>query len=286
MGGLLWIVPQQILPQCLFWNMSWRSGTSVFITKRIIYGKLLLWLFKGSANHLTQLLSSHCQLSLSGCFGSYDRYGLDSRNSKRFWSRQYICRVWYHCTCPNHCLNGMIWKPVLKFMIQKLLFRFEQQSFADLQGMLYEHEYQLLWDVNVHWSSTLLMIDRFLLLREVCNLYKCVIMLMFAVSQAITQFLDKDLGDFAELHKYSINDDEWKLLKIYADILRVCIPISVLWADPHVSPGSTCFSAEAFIWENTYSCLCNPIFWSYDCCMEESSVKVPWNVWNYRGWHQ
>ena len=35
-------------------------------------------------------------------------------------------------------------------------------SFAELQAMIYKQEYQLLWDVDIRWSSTLLMIDQFL----------------------------------------------------------------------------------------------------------------------------
>ncbi|EKM60179.1 uncharacterized protein PHACADRAFT_189306 [Phanerochaete carnosa HHB-10118-sp] len=61
---------------------------------------------------------------------------------------------------------------------------------------------QLLKDVETRWSSTYLMIDRAILLRE-----------------AIEQFLYG--SEFAESRKYSMNNEEWKALEVFHEILQV-----------------------------------------------------------------
>ncbi|KAG2052959.1 hypothetical protein BDR06DRAFT_886918, partial [Suillus hirtellus] len=62
---------------------------------------------------------------------------------------------------------------------------------------------QLLHDINIHWSSTLLMIEHAILLCA-----------------AIDRFLDS--CDFPELKKYKLNDVEWQALNVFKDILSAC----------------------------------------------------------------
>ncbi|KAJ6571336.1 ribonuclease H-like domain-containing protein, partial [Mycena capillaripes] len=61
---------------------------------------------------------------------------------------------------------------------------------------------QLLRDVDTRWSSTLIMIDRAILLREA---------------------IDKFLSDpqFRDLHKYKLGDKEWEALEAFKRILAV-----------------------------------------------------------------
>ncbi|EKM48404.1 uncharacterized protein PHACADRAFT_52497, partial [Phanerochaete carnosa HHB-10118-sp] len=63
---------------------------------------------------------------------------------------------------------------------------------------------QLLKDIETRWSSTYLMIDWAILLRE-----------------AIEQFLYG--SEFAELRKYSMNNEEWKALEVFHEILQVSL---------------------------------------------------------------
>ncbi|KAJ7794550.1 hypothetical protein B0H13DRAFT_1675360, partial [Mycena leptocephala] len=67
---------------------------------------------------------------------------------------------------------------------------------------LQQKDLQLLWDVDTRWSSTLLMIDRAILLREA---------------------IDKFLSDpaFRDLHKYKLGAPEWKALEAFKRILAV-----------------------------------------------------------------
>ncbi|KAF8991673.1 hypothetical protein BDQ17DRAFT_1254661, partial [Cyathus striatus] len=61
---------------------------------------------------------------------------------------------------------------------------------------------QLLCNVETHWSSTLLMIERALLLQRAIDMF-------FALS------------DFKELAVYQLHDAEWKSLEIFQDILMI-----------------------------------------------------------------
>lgn len=75
--------------------------------------------------------------------------------------------------------------------------------FADLQLARYPQDppLELLRDVDTRWSSTLLMIQRLLELKD-------------SVVRMVT--------DNLELRKYALDDDEWNLLEQYAEILKVC----------------------------------------------------------------
>ena len=78
---------------------------------------------------------------------------------------------------------------------------------------------QLLRDVNTRWSSTLLMIERALILREV-GLY---LMIQLSHLKMYLQAIDKFLknNDFKELHKYRLKMAEWEVLATFKSILQV-----------------------------------------------------------------
>ncbi|KAJ6610156.1 ribonuclease H-like domain-containing protein, partial [Mycena sp. CBHHK59/15] len=77
-----------------------------------------------------------------------------------------------------------------------------RQYFSDILKALQQKDLQLLRDVDTRWSSTLLMIDRAVLLREA---------------------IDKFLSDpqFRDLHKYKLGDNDWDALKAFQRILAV-----------------------------------------------------------------
>ncbi|KAJ7871116.1 hypothetical protein B0H13DRAFT_1634514, partial [Mycena leptocephala] len=77
-----------------------------------------------------------------------------------------------------------------------------RQYFSEILKALQQKDLQLLRDVDTRWSSTLLMIDRAILLREA---------------------IDKFLSDpqFRELHKYKLGDEDWKALELFKRILAV-----------------------------------------------------------------
>lgn len=77
-----------------------------------------------------------------------------------------------------------------------------RQYFADVQRALEEKDLQLLRDVDIRWSSTLLMIERAILLRE-----------------AINRFMSH--REFEELRKYQLTNVEWGLLEVYRKVLAV-----------------------------------------------------------------
>ncbi|EPQ49932.1 hypothetical protein GLOTRDRAFT_67196, partial [Gloeophyllum trabeum ATCC 11539] len=77
-----------------------------------------------------------------------------------------------------------------------------RQYFAEVQKALQQRDLQLLRDVDTRWSSTLLMIERVLLLRE-----------------AIEKFLSH--SEFEELRRYQLQNSEWDLLEAYRQILAV-----------------------------------------------------------------
>ncbi|KAJ7204440.1 hypothetical protein GGX14DRAFT_323885, partial [Mycena pura] len=77
-----------------------------------------------------------------------------------------------------------------------------RQYFSEVLNALEMKDLQLLRDVDVRWSSTLLMVDRAILLRA-----------------AIDKFLSTP--DFSELEKYKLNSAEWAALDVFRDILSV-----------------------------------------------------------------
>ncbi|KAJ6560605.1 ribonuclease H-like domain-containing protein, partial [Mycena vulgaris] len=77
-----------------------------------------------------------------------------------------------------------------------------RQYFSEVLKALQQKDLQLLRDVDTRWSSTLLMIDRAILLREA---------------------IDKFLSDpqFRDLHKYKLGNEEWEALEAFKRILSV-----------------------------------------------------------------
>jgi hypothetical protein len=77
---------------------------------------------------------------------------------------------------------------------------------------------QLLRDVDTRWSSTLLMIERALLLRQV----RVLISLSHPIHQnfqAIEKFLESN--EFRELRKFCLDNAKWQKLQSYQSILEV-----------------------------------------------------------------
>ncbi|KAG2039799.1 hypothetical protein BDR03DRAFT_1008794 [Suillus americanus] len=75
-----------------------------------------------------------------------------------------------------------------------------QQCFSEIVKVTKQTDLQLLHDIDICWSSTLLMIEHAILLHV-----------------AINRFLDSH--DFPELKKYKLNDVEWQALDVFKDIL-------------------------------------------------------------------
>ncbi|KAJ6545313.1 ribonuclease H-like domain-containing protein, partial [Mycena capillaripes] len=77
-----------------------------------------------------------------------------------------------------------------------------RQYFSEVLKALQKKDLQLLRDVDTWWSSTLIMIDRAILLREA---------------------IDKFLSDtqFQDLKKYKLSDKEWEALEAFKRILAV-----------------------------------------------------------------
>ncbi|PCH37379.1 hypothetical protein WOLCODRAFT_84264 [Wolfiporia cocos MD-104 SS10] len=71
-----------------------------------------------------------------------------------------------------------------------------RQYFAEVVTTLKQMNLQLLRDVDTRWSSTLLMIERALMLREVCT-------------------------DFAELKQYHLSHADWTALEYFKGILEI-----------------------------------------------------------------
>ncbi|KAG2060644.1 hypothetical protein BDR06DRAFT_871835, partial [Suillus hirtellus] len=74
--------------------------------------------------------------------------------------------------------------------------------FSEIVKVTKQTDLQLLHDIDIRWSSTLLMIEHVILLHA-----------------AIDRFLDS--CDFPELKKYKLNDVEWQALDVFKDILSV-----------------------------------------------------------------
>ncbi|KAJ7358519.1 hypothetical protein DFH08DRAFT_686901, partial [Mycena albidolilacea] len=77
-----------------------------------------------------------------------------------------------------------------------------RQYFSEVLKALQQKDLQLLRDVDTRWSSTLIMMDRAILLREA---------------------IDKFLSDpqFRDLKKYKLGDKEWEALTAFKQILSV-----------------------------------------------------------------
>ncbi|KAF7328561.1 HAT family dimerization domain-containing protein [Mycena venus] len=81
-------------------------------------------------------------------------------------------------------------------------FSLRRQYFSEVLKALQMKDLQLLRDVDTRWSSTLIMIDRAILLRE-----------------AIDKFLSDT--EFQDLKKYKLNNKEWEALEAFKRILAV-----------------------------------------------------------------
>ncbi|THU78735.1 hypothetical protein K435DRAFT_578893, partial [Dendrothele bispora CBS 962.96] len=77
-----------------------------------------------------------------------------------------------------------------------------RQLFSEILENLGQKDLQLLRDVTTRWSSTFLMIDRAIILRE-----------------AIERFLASQR--FQELEKYRLEDSDWDTLDLYRRVLEV-----------------------------------------------------------------
>ena len=81
-----------------------------------------------------------------------------------------------------------------------------------------QEDLQLLRDVVTRWSSTLLMIERGLKLKDVFTF----ILVMICVNsgiQGIVAFLEDP--DFSELLKFQLDEVDWEALEIFEEILQV-----------------------------------------------------------------
>ncbi|TFK18137.1 hypothetical protein FA15DRAFT_603846 [Coprinopsis marcescibilis] len=76
-----------------------------------------------------------------------------------------------------------------------------RDHFASLQTAKGREPLQLLRGVDTCWSSTLLMLERFIELKEVCSI------IMISMNQ--------------DLKKYALQTEEWSTLSIYCTILQV-----------------------------------------------------------------
>ncbi|KAH6906874.1 ribonuclease H-like domain-containing protein [Coprinopsis sp. MPI-PUGE-AT-0042] len=105
--------------------------------------------------------------------------------------------------------------------------------FADLQLARYPQDtpLELLRDVDTRWSSTLLMIERLLELKE---------------------FVTKMIADNPELRKYELDDAEWSLLQEYSDILKVPHAFQQVLSSektPTLHHALPCFQAMVAKWK-------------------------------------
>jgi len=94
----------------------------------------------------------------------------------------------------------------------------KKDRFADSVKDLYDKELQLIRDVVTRWSSTLLIIQHVLDLKEVRINLKYLIFITDVV-QAVIEITSPE-NELA-LDKYELTDDEWELLESYKEILQV-----------------------------------------------------------------
>ncbi len=73
--------------------------------------------------------------------------------------------------------------------------------------MLDKKVLQLVLDIDIRWSSTDIMIERAIELREVIYILFDPIINILICHQGIELFLDK--RDFADLRKHKLSEDEW-----------------------------------------------------------------------------
>ncbi|KAK6971523.1 HAT family dimerization domain-containing protein, partial [Favolaschia claudopus] len=90
----------------------------------------------------------------------------------------------------------------IRTVVRQVSSSVRRHFFSAVLRALEKKDLQLLRDVVTRWSSTLLMVERAILLR-----------------QAIDQFLSRN--EFEELHKYRLSDSEWDALDVFKKILEV-----------------------------------------------------------------
>ena len=113
-----------------------------------------------------------------------------------------------------------------------------RQYFSDILKALKQKDLQLLWDVDMQCFSTLLMIERVLLLDDIFKTYYiCTFIyeLTFCL-QAIDQFFEdyveqcgKNGAYFPELAKFKLVEWGWSALQKFQEILQVCTLIITYW---------------------------------------------------------
>ncbi|KAJ7794590.1 hypothetical protein B0H13DRAFT_2171261 [Mycena leptocephala] len=108
-------------------------------------------------------------------------------------------------TPADNFLGAIVGDPVATIRTTVRVIRassLRRQYFSEILKALQQKDLQLLRDVDTRWSSTLLMIDRAILLHEA---------------------IDKFLSDpqFRELRKYKLGDEDWKALELFKRILAV-----------------------------------------------------------------
>lgn len=94
-----------------------------------------------------------------------------------------------------------------------------RQYFSEVLKALEQDNLQMIRDMDVRWSSTLLMVERALLLRAVSQTLKLSYMSPSLYSQAIEKFLAS--RDMRELQKYQLSVHEWNALEVFQKILAV-----------------------------------------------------------------
>ncbi|KAF7334741.1 HAT family dimerization domain-containing protein [Mycena sanguinolenta] len=105
-------------------------------------------------------------------------------------------------TAPQTVLDAIARDPIATVRTTIRASSLRRQYFSEVLKALQKKDLQLLRDVDTRWSSTLIMIERAILLRE-----------------AIDRFLSDN--QFQDLHKYKLNDKEWEALTVFKRILAV-----------------------------------------------------------------
>ncbi|KAK7014542.1 ribonuclease H-like domain-containing protein, partial [Favolaschia claudopus] len=103
---------------------------------------------------------------------------------------------------PYTFLDAVARDPVATIRTSIRASSLRRQYFSEVLKALQQKDLQLLRDVDTRWSSTLLMMDRAILLRK-----------------AIDKFLED--AQWPDLVKYKLSDKEWEALDIFRRILAV-----------------------------------------------------------------
>jgi len=122
-----------------------------------------------------------------------------------------------------------------------------RQYFSDVLNGLQQKDLQLLRDVDTRWSSTLLMVERALILHSV-SILPCIQLVAYQLNlKAIKEFLEKYKTDFPELRKFVLAPAEWDALKVFQKILEVSKLSVVLILLLTLLGDSTCLPAAAVL---------------------------------------